>query len=425
MGNYFVMDRKLHITANHVEFHKFYCEFEATRPMFFMLNNYGRGRSAAGADPGLVLVNGTSVTQPYAYHFKAGDLEYFQTDEAGNPMKICMKILKTKLRRVPHNGDPHVPFANADIRLVGGIIGGNAPHAVAFADAPGNECPIFAEDRTIPKTCLFVPGKAYVEQYLSDNWRFAREQGNSRGLVKRNVLRISQHLCAPILNPDTRIGCSAPLNHGSGHLPPEMRDFRLLMRNVDFSFLGANSAKLQDIVLSEFDGGIQNTATQESLLYLPHFQSFTGNTDDNLEFSIDCYSNDGMPSFLCIFCRNSLNIFQQPLVVKLSIQNRTTMLKSNTFYDTDIHEMYHTTQRNTHARATYDRVAYNRRQTILLSAEDIGVLGLDTIAHYQRQKRVVYRISGACNNTGAVTILFIYNNRGLHIQGVQQSVVHL
>ena len=243
--------------------------------------------------------------------------------------------------------------------------------------------------------------------------------------MKRDVLRISQHLCAPILNPDTRIGCTAPLNHGSGHLPPEMRDFRLLMRNIDFSFLGANKADLQDIVLSEFDGGIQNSATQDSLLYLPHFKSFSGTVNDNLEFSVDCYSNEGMPSFVCIFCRNSINILQQPMITKLSIQNRTTMKKSNTFYDTDVHEMYHTTQRNTNDRATYDRVAYNRRQTILLSAEDIGVLGLDTIAHYQRQKRVVYRFTGNCNLAGEITVLFVYNNRGLHIVGVQQSVVHL
>jgi hypothetical protein len=423
MGNYFVTDSMLCISALHVEFHGFYCEFDAARPMFFILNNYGRGDTAAANDLGLPVLDGSSVTHPYAYHFRAGDLEVFQTDVAN--MKICMRVLKTKLRRVPHNLDANQPFIDADIILVGGVVGPVAPHQVTFANNAGNQCPITPHDTAIPKTCLFVPGKAYVEQYLSDNWASAKAQGNSRGMVKRDVLRISQHLCAPVLNPDTRIECTAPLNHGSGHLPPEMRDFRLLMRNIDFSFLNAQTATLKDIVLSEFDGGIQNPATRDSLLYLPHFQTFHGDVDNNLEFSIDCYSNDGIPAFVCIFCRNTLNILQQPLITKLSIQNRTTMKKSNTFYDTDVHEMYHTTQRNTNPRANYDRVAYNRRQTILLSTEDIGVLGMNTITHYQRQKRVLYRFSGNSNLLGQVTILFVYNNRGLHIQGVQQSVVHL
>ena len=34
------------------------------------------------------------------------------------------------------------------------------------------------------------------------------------------------------------------------------------------------------------------------------------------------------------------------------------------------------TQRNVNPLADYDRAAYNRRQTILLSAEDIGLMGL-------------------------------------------------
>ena len=428
MGNYFVMDDKLHITNTHVEFHNFYCEFEPTRPMFFMLNNYGRCAPHAGGDYGLPALNGSLHVEPEAFHFKAGDLEYYQRDE--QHMKICMRILKENLHSVPHAGGNAVDWTDVKIGLVGGTIAGVAPFAVTFgadnhANASANRCPIGERDTRIPKTCLFVPGKAYVEQYLSNNWASAKEQGASRGLVKRDKLRISQHLCAPILNPDTRIECTAPLNYGSGHLPPEMRDFRLLMRNVDFSFLGAADARLQDIVLSEFDGGIQTSATQDSLLYLPHFQSYNGDVDANLEFSLDCYSNDGMPSFVCIFCRNSINILQQPLITKLSIQNRTTMKKSNTFYNTNVHEMYHTTQRNTNPRANYDRVAYNRRQTILLSAEDIGVLGMDTIAHYQRQKRVVYRFSGNSNLPGKITVMFVYNNRGLHIQGVQQSVVHL
>ena len=40
----------------------------------------------------------------------------------------------------------------------------------------------------------------------------------------RSQKRISQHLCAPVLNPNSRIGCVAPLNFETMHLPPELRD---------------------------------------------------------------------------------------------------------------------------------------------------------------------------------------------------------
>ena len=63
-------------------------------------------------------------------------------------------------------------------------------------------------------------------------------------------------------------------------------------------------------------------------------------------------------------------------------------------------------------------------QTILLSSEDVGLMGLST-RHYQKQKRVEYTISGTLDQPGRVYILFVYNNRGLHVDGRRLNVVTL
>ena len=102
------------------------------------------------------------------------------------------------------------------------------------------------------------------------------------------------------------------------------------------------------------------------------------------------------------------------------------MKKSDTVFDTDVHELYHMTQRNVHNRSEYESDAFNKRQTILLATEDIGIMGMDPADNYQQQKRVVIRVSGKVSHfEGTVTVLFIYNNRGLYLTGVQQSVVRL
>ena len=86
--------------------------------------------------------------------------------------------------------------------------------------------------------------------------------------------------------------------------------------------------------------------------------------------------------------------------------------------------MYHLTQRNVHPAAQYDRESFRRRQTILLSAEDIGMLGLSA-DEYQKAKRVRYVISGTTDNPGQMYIVLVYNNRGLHIDGRRLQVVTL
>ena len=182
---------------------------------------------------------------------------------------------------------------------------------------------------------------------------------------------------------------------------------------------------LNEIVLSEFNGGVQDIATSESLLYLPNFVEFKASVQADNTFSRDCYSGSGVPAFLCIFCRGGPVLADQPLITTLSLQNRTTMKKSDTVFETDIHELFHMTQRNVHHRSEYESTAFNKRQTILLASEDVGIMGMDPTDNYQRQKRVVIRVSGTCTRTGTVTVRFIYNNRGLYLTGVQQSVVRL
>ena len=278
---------------------------------------------------------------------------------------------------------------------------------------------------TAPALALFVPGKSHTTQFHNQNYKLIRDASAERGKVYRADVKISQHLCSPVLNPDMRLSCIAPLNHASRHLPPEMRDFQLILKDVDFKFLNASSEPvLGDLVLSEFNGGIQTVAAQESLLYLPNFIEFTTSVQADLTFEVDCMTGKGVPGFMCVFCRDSDNMFKQPVIKRLSLQNRTTMKKSDSIFDTDVHELFHMTQRNVHPRSEYNSTAFNERQTILLTTEDIGIMGLAS-EHYQRQKRVQIRVNGLCTNEGTVTVIFIYNNRGMFIRGRQQSVVSL
>ena len=80
------------------------------------------------------------------------------------------------------------------------------------------------------------------------------------------------------------------------------------------------------------------------------------------------------------------------------------------------------TQRNVNDRARYDRSAFNHRQVVLLTAEDIGVMG---VQEYQQEKRAVFRFEGTLDQQAKVTALLIFNNRGLYIHGKQLSVVRL
>ena len=246
----------------------------------------------------------------------------------------------------------------------------------------------------------------------------------SRGAVFQSIKRISQHVCGPILNPNLRIGAAAPLNYDSRHLPPELRDFRLKMHSIDWSRLQAKSTTLNEINLYQFRDGIQKVGAQQNILYLPQFREVVRPVTDNT-FDFEVFSELGSPSYFCIFCRSgATDILQQPIIRTLSIFNGTTKKKSNVVTDATVTQLYHLTQRNVHEAAQYDRAAFRRRQTILLSAEDIGMLGLKA-DEYQKAKRVRYVFSGTTDDPGNLYVVLIYNNRGLHIDGRRLQVVTL
>ena len=75
---------------------------------------------------------------------------------------------------------------------------------------------------------MYVPSLDFQDTYWNENpFRQIIDDAQQTGVVHRSRLRVSQHLCAPLMNPNRRIGCSAPLNYDSLHLPPELRDFRM------------------------------------------------------------------------------------------------------------------------------------------------------------------------------------------------------
>jgi hypothetical protein len=244
----------------------------------------------------------------------------------------------------------------------------------------------------------------------------------SRGAVFQSRKRISQHVCGPILNPNTRIGAVAPLNYDSRHLPPELRDFRLQFYDIDWSRLQATSTTLNELTLYEFKDGTQKVGAEENLLYLPQFREFKRAVTDGT-FNIEIFSELGSPSYFCLFCRSD-DILQQPIIKTLNIYNGTTKKKSNVVQDLSVSQLYHLTQRNVHPAAQYGKDAFRRRQTVLLSTEDIGMLGLKA-DEYQKAKRVRYVFSGTTDDPGQLYIVLVYNNRGLHIDGRRLQVVTL
>ena len=251
-------------------------------------------------------------------------------------------------------------------------------------------------------------------------------ESNLVGPVFQSKKRISQHLCAPVLNPNMRIGCTAPLNFETGHLPPELRDFRLELRDVDFSFL-PGKVKLEPLMLYEFNGGNQAAAAEDNLLHLPQFREANTYVQSDGSFEFEMFSPYGMPSYIAIFCRDqdrSRDHMTQPLIKQLSIMCTTTQKKSNTILEANVHQLYHITQRNVNQRARYNRKTFNKRQVVLLSAEDIGMMGLEQ-GEYQLEKRAKFQFTGTVDQLGRVTAVLVFNNRGLYIQGKHMSVVRL
>ena len=274
---------------------------------------------------------------------------------------------------------------------------------------------------------LIIIDEPFVQQNgLFDRGPFVEDAmlTQARGAVFQSRKRISQHVCGPILNPNMRIGAVAPLNYDSRHLPPELRDFRLQFYDIDWSRLQATSTTLNEITLYEFKDGTQKVGAEENVLYLPQFREHKRPVTDGT-FEIEVYSELGCPSYFCLFCRSeTTDILQQPIIKSLSLFNGTTKKKSNVVQDLSVSQLFHLTQRNVHPGAQYDKDTFRRRQTVLLSAEDIGLLGL-TADEYQKAKRVRYVFSGTTDKLGQLYIVMVYNNRGLHIDGRRLQVVTL
>jgi hypothetical protein len=258
----------------------------------------------------------------------------------------------------------------------------------------------------------------------------------ARGYIFHSIKRISEPICAPIVNPGVRLGSLAPLNFDTRHLPPELRDFMLRYSQVDFSFLPGDKWTFGHLKTYEFTGGNQDATAESSLLYMPEFQLHEYPVDAG-DFDVEPYSAMGMPSYFCFFCRHASTALGQdygliqPMIENLRISCSTTNRKSDvvcsTFRNTKglgKHHLFHLTQRNVHPFADYDSGAYNRRQTILLSAEDVGLMSLSR-DEYQRVKRVNFRVEGNVNHIGTLSVLLIYNNRGLSIDGAKLSVMRI
>jgi hypothetical protein len=273
----------------------------------------------------------------------------------------------------------------------------------------------------------------FAADIAADNCGLRAVQAQRTGVVFRSHKRISQPICAPVLNPNVRIQCGPPLNFDSRHLPPEMRDFDLLLRDIDFSFLPKPTVgdwQMSNLRSFEFAGGNQVATATGSLLYLPQFKKYDILTTDTT-FDHVIYTSNGMPSYIAIYCRyndraTALNYnISQPRIETLNIACETTKRKSNVITDNlGKHHLFHLTMRNVHPASSYNSTAYNKRQVVLLAAEDIGLMKLKT-SDYQTLRRVRFQISGTCNQVGTVHVVLVYNNRGLEINGADIKVVRV
>ena len=59
---------------------------------------------------------------------------------------------------------------------------------------------------------------------------------------------------------------------------------------------------------------------------------------------------------------------------------------------------------------------------ILLATEDIGDLG---VSQYQREKRAKFRFSGELDDPAKVTVVMIFNNRGLAVKNREMQIVRV
>ena len=385
--------------------------------------------TAAGDHPQLVgsTVDGTWLFQDLALNFDENRTFFVLFNDVGNQNAIQEPSVFWF-----HTKDAQVSFSyvGAVLRVVTQVpVYGRAANGTAELQTRARVVTVLGNAGGAHATtcCLVSLGPEYQKRLIEDPFAAVLAESNEVGPVFQSQKRISQHLCAPILNPNARIGCSSPLNYETMHLPPELRDFRLELRDVNFSFL-PGASMLENLVLYEFNGGNQQVAAEQALLHLPQFrESKTTAVAADGTFDFEMFSPYGMPSHLAIFARDtdmSKDHLVQPLIKQLSIMCNTTQKKSNTILDANVHQLYHITQRNVNQRARYNRHTFNNRQVVLLSAEDIGLMGLE-MTEYQKEKRALFRFYGTVDQMSRVHAILIYNNRGLHVYGKQLQVVRL
>ena len=247
---------------------------------------------------------------------------------------------------------------------------------------------------------------------------------------------VTQPLTAPVLSPDFRNDCIEPLDQMTAFLPPELRDFNLMLTDMDWRHVSdkPNEVRVKRLIFSEFNGGNQQVASIPSLLSVPEFRHYKvyikgpGRAGPTSDFDTEIFTPMGPPCFWCIFARqnDSPNYGTQPMVDNLTFTCMTTGKKSDTVQGVTKAELFFMTRRNCHKHANYTDSRYKRRQVILLRSEDVGTMGVHP-GLYQREKRTRYRIQGTSNwsQDNTVHIILVYNNRGLQITGKEISVQYL
>ena len=144
---------------------------------------------------------------------------------------------------------------------------------------------------------MYLIGPDWYRSHIGDDpYAAVRDDSDTAGAVFQSIKRISQHVCAPVLNPNLRIGSTAPLNHDTRHLPPELRDFRLQLHDIDWGRLQAKKVTLRELTTYVFKGGNQKQGAEQNVLYLPQFFEFKTDVT-GLRFEFNCYSNLGSPSY--------------------------------------------------------------------------------------------------------------------------------
>ena len=115
---------------------------------------------------------------------------------------------------------------------------------------------------------------------------------NVKGNVYAPKYTVTQYLAAPVVCSDFRSDCIEPLDQTSPFLPPEMRDFHLTLRDMDWRHVPDLNVIVSRLIFSEFNGGNQQVAAIPSLLSVPEFRV----TESSVRFS-DVHA-DGPASLL-------------------------------------------------------------------------------------------------------------------------------